>query len=77
MSDAITNRFRLLKPAVVQVPDTVQPLYFTQVAIKEAKVKYVRALSKYFPPVAQQFIALLTATNERDANTRWESNYYD
>ena len=75
MSDTGTNRFRLLKPGVPQVPDPVQPLYVAQLTIKEAKVKDVKTLSQYLSHVAQQFIALLTATNERDANTRWESDY--
>ena len=67
MSDTVNNRFRLLKPGVIQVPDPVQPLDIAQLAIKEAKVKDVNALSQYLSPVAQQFIALLIATNERDA----------
>ena len=58
MSDTVTNRFRLLKPGVAQMPDPVQPLYVAQLAIKEAKVKDVKALSQYPSPVAlaQQFI---------------------
>ena len=74
-SDTATNMFGLLKPGVTQVPDPVRPLYIAQLAIKEAKVKDVKALSQYRSPVAQQFIALLMAKNERDGNTRWESDY--
>ena len=68
------NRFRLLKPDVTHVPETVQPPYVAPLAIKKAKVKCVKVHLQYISPVAQQFIALLTATNQRDANTRWESD---
>ena len=48
MSDTVTNRFRLLKPGVSQVLDPVQPIYVAQLAIKEAKVKDVKAFHNTF-----------------------------
>ena len=75
MSDTVTSMFRLLKPGVLQVAYPDRPLYVAQLAIKEAKLKDVKALSRYLSPVAQQFIAQLTATDDRGAGG--ESDYDD
>ena len=52
-----------------------RPLYVAQLAIKEAKLKDVKALSRYISPIAQQFIAQLTATDDRGAGG--QSDYDD
>ena len=75
MSGTVTNRFRLLKPGVTHVPYPVRPLNIAQLPIKESKLNDVKALSKYLSPGAQQFIAQLTATNDRGADG--ESDYDD
>ena len=75
MSDTVTSMFRILKPGVLKVAYPERPLYVAQLAIKEAKLKNVKALSRYLSPVAQQFIAQLTATHDRSADG--ESDYDD
>ena len=71
MSDTVTSMFRLLKPGVLQMAYIERPLYIAQLAIKEAMLKDVKALSS----VAQQFIAQLTTTVDRGAYG--ESDYDD
>ena len=75
MSDTVTSMFRILKPGVLQVAYPERPRYVVQLAIKEAKLKDVRALSRYLSSVAQQCIAQLTATVDRGAGR--ESDYDD
>ena len=53
MSDTVTSMFRLLKPGVLQVAYPERPLYVAQLAIKEAKLKDVEALSRYLSLVAR------------------------